>query len=154
QNNNFVQVGAVTIGDGSIGSTGFITVTNSVLGTVFNQGVSMVVSSDAAHGRLLAGNSITNRVTILDYAPHIVVEQPVNVALADGDGRTNAAPIGAQANLDFIIRNTGLFRLTGLGVTLDGADAASFVITTNPVAPLAANGSTTLLAVRFVPLAS
>lgn len=48
----------------------------------------------------------------------------------------------------FTIRDTGGDDLGGLGISIDGTDAADFAVTTAPVAPVAPGGSTTFT-VRF-----
>ncbi len=51
---------------------------------------------------------------------------------------------------NFTINNTGNGILTGLGMTLDGPDAAIFSVTLNPTAPVAPSNSTVFV-VRFAP---
>jgi len=45
--------------------------------------------------------------------------------------------LGSHNNLTFTIRNLGTADLTGLGIWVDGPDAAMFSIIANPVAPVA-----------------
>jgi hypothetical protein len=86
-------------------------------------------------------------------APEIVVEQPAGEEIADG-GSSNFGAVtpGGTASLTYTVRNTGDDDLTGLTITKDGADAADFTITTDPVAPVAGGGSTTFT-VEFSPSA-
>ena len=53
--------------------------------------------------------------------------------------------------MSFTIKNSGSANLTGLAPSIDGANATDFTVITNPVASLAAGGSTTL-AIRFAPV--
>ena len=83
--------------------------------------------------------------------PEIAVEQPLNTNLLDGGGMDfDEVILGRNNSLTFTIRNLGTADLTGLGVSVDGPDAAMFTVTTNPVAPVAPSGSTTFT-VRFTP---
>jgi hypothetical protein len=85
--------------------------------------------------------------------PEIAVEQPAGVDLADGGSKAfgSVAP-GSNSNLTFTIRNTGGADLTGLAITIDGADSALFTVTANPTAPIVSGGNTTFT-VRFSPTA-
>jgi uncharacterized delta-60 repeat protein len=82
----------------------------------------------------------------------IAVEQPFNNNLADGGSKSfgNVA-VGANSSLNFIIKNTGNADLTGLTISLDGADAGMFTVTANPTAPVSGPNGTTAFTVRFAP---
>jgi hypothetical protein len=84
--------------------------------------------------------------------PEIAVEQPVGVNLTDGTAAVAFGPalVGGNASLTFTVRNPGSADLTGLGITIDGANAAEFTVTAAPVAPVAP-GATTTFTVRFAP---
>lgn len=84
--------------------------------------------------------------------PEIAVEQPAGTGLTDGVSSSAFGPVttGLNSSLVFTIRNSGTGPLTGLVVTIDGADAANFAVTTSPTAPVQPSGSTTF-AVRFSP---
>ena len=58
---------------------------------------------------------------------------------------------GSSSNLTFTIRNTGDAELTGLGITIDGADAGDFAVTANPTAPVSGPSGTTAFTVAFTP---
>lgn len=77
-----------------------------------------------------AGNVTTKTftVTVVLPTPQIVVEQPAPTALADGAGVVDFGVVssGGSAVKTFTIRNTGNAPLTGLALTRDGAQAASF----------------------------
>jgi hypothetical protein len=75
--------------------------------------------------------------------------------LADGTGQINFGSIspGNSAVKTVTISNVGTADLTGLGITIDGADAADFTLTASPTAPIAPGGSTTF-AVTFTPTTS
>ncbi len=83
--------------------------------------------------------------------PEIAVEQPSGTNLADGGSKNfGSINLGASNSLAFTIRNVGSLALTGLGVTVDGPDAAMFMVTAHPAAPVAPGGTTTFT-VRFTP---
>jgi uncharacterized delta-60 repeat protein len=87
-------------------------------------------------------------------APDIAVEQPVLTAVADGGTQAfGNVLVGSNSSLIFTIRNPGGANLTGLGITVDGANAADFTVTANPTSVVAPTGTTTFT-VRFVPSAS
>jgi hypothetical protein len=84
-------------------------------------------------------------------APEIAVEQPLGANLADGGSKDfGSVVVGANTSLTFTITNLGTADLTGLGITIDGADSAMFSVTANPTAPVSPSGSTTFT-VRFAP---
>ena len=61
-----------------------------------------------------------------------------------------AGAVGTGTNLTVTVRNTGTANLTGLGVTIDGANAGDFSVIASPAAPVVPGGSTTFT-VRFTP---
>lgn len=84
-------------------------------------------------------------------APEIAVEQPLGTGIDDGGGKNfGSVIIGSSASLAFTIKNTGTADLTGLGITIDGTNAAQFTLTALPSAPVAPAGSTTFT-VQFTP---
>ena len=88
---------------------------------------------------------------VQSFAPEIAVEQPAGTGVANGGSKDfGSVNKGANTSLTFTIKNTGNFNLTGLGITIDGADAAMFSVTVNPTAPVTPGGSTTFT-VRFAP---
>ena len=85
------NAGAVTWGDGTLGTSGGVTPANSDLGTTANSGSSMVFAYDSVNTRLLVGDPTGNRVSLFGYTPKIVLEQPLNVCLTNGEMRTIGA---------------------------------------------------------------
>ncbi|HUS37001.1 MAG TPA: ice-binding family protein [Verrucomicrobiae bacterium] len=86
--------------------------------------------------------------------PEIAVEQPAGSDIGDAGSKDFGSVVtGANASLTFTIRNTGAADLSGLGMTIDGADASSFSVTGNPTAPVTPGGNTTFT-VRFAPTAT
>ena len=77
-------------------------------------------------------------------AANIVVEQPENTILTDGDS-INLGNLGASVpNLTtFTIRNSGGYPLTGLAVTVDGVNKTMFTITPQPATIVDSLESTT-----------
>jgi hypothetical protein len=85
-------------------------------------------------------------------APEIGVQQPAGTDLVDGTATNSfgSVTIGATNSLVFTITNRGSADLTGLGITINGPDAAQFTVTVNPAAPVTVGGSTTFT-VAFTP---
>ncbi|MCX6876480.1 MAG: choice-of-anchor D domain-containing protein [Verrucomicrobia bacterium] len=85
------------------------------------------------------------------FVPEIAVEQPSGTNIADGGSKNfGNVVIGSNASLTFTILNSGLYPLTGLGITIDGTNSSDFTVTASPTAPVVGGGSTTLT-VRFAP---
>jgi uncharacterized delta-60 repeat protein len=85
-------------------------------------------------------------------APEIVVEQPIGTDVPDGGSRSfGSIAVGGVTNLTFTIKNLGTADLTGLGITVNGADAAMFTVVTNPTAPVSGPSGSTTFTVRFAP---
>ena len=59
--------------------------------------------------------------------------------------------LGTNAARVFVIRNTGNDDLTGLGITIDGANASDFSVTANPTAPVPGPTGSTNFTVTFNP---
>ena len=89
---------------------------------------------------------------ILDADPEIEVEQPVGTGLTDGASTVNwgSVPIGAGCNRTFTIRNPGLDALTGLALTVTGANAGEFTVG-SPGASSLAPGADTTFTVALAP---
>jgi uncharacterized membrane protein len=86
---------------------------------------------------------------------HIVVEQPAGTAVAQGGTRAfGSIVVGSNSTLQFTIRNTGGADLTGLGITIDGTDAAMFSVATSPTPPVSGPSGTTTFTIRFTPAAA
>ena len=98
---------------------------------------------------------ITITGTGIGGAPEIAVEQPPGTNLVDGVSSRDfgSVAVGTNTSLTFTITNSGNANLTGLVITKDGADSASFTVTTNPTAPVIPGGSTTFT-VRFAPVST
>jgi hypothetical protein len=146
--------GAVTWGNGTLRTTGLVSQANSVLGTAGSGGASMNFAYDCPNTRLLVGYPAHNRVSFfypVSLPSPIALEQPLNVHLANGDTRVFGAPLGTNASLTFTIKNTDIGDLTGLGITIDGSDAALFTVTAGPAAPLRGPFGSTTFTVRFTP---
>lgn len=143
----------------------FTPVTTQPAATLTVNGIA--VSSGAASGDIslnVGGNVITVLVTAQDGvttktytinvtrsqpAPEIVVEQPATEGLEDGISHVafgNAGVGSTSSALVFTIRNAGTADLTGLAVTIEGADAAEFATAGLGAVTLAPNTSTTFQA--------
>ncbi len=91
----------------------------------------------------------SNLVTII--APDISLEQPLGSPIGDGGAKDfGTAFVDTPLSLTFNLSNPGNANLTGLGISIDGANASDFTITTAPGAPLS-GGTGTTFTVRFAP---
>ncbi len=98
---------------------------------------------DTMGGRVIVG--------VEPRLPEIAVEQPAGTDIVDGGAKDfGTVQTGNVERLTFTIRNTGVGDLTGLDITIDGADASSFSVTTAPMTSVARSGSTTFV-VEFAP---
>ena len=99
--------------------------------------------------------AITGTGTGIGVVPGIVVQQPLGTNLVNGVGTDSfgSVIVGTSTNLTFIITNIGTANLTGLGITIDGANSGMFSVTANPVAPVVPNGFTTFT-VSFMPVST
>ncbi len=87
--------------------------------------------------------------------PEIAVEQPAGTSLTDGASVVNvpSAVLGkTSSNIVFTVRNTGDAALTGLGITIDGANAPDFV--TTQIGTSLAAGAAAVFQVTFQPQAA
>jgi copper(I)-binding protein len=84
-------------------------------------------------------------------APEIAVEQPPGKDLVSGVSTNDfgSVAVGTSTSLIFTITNSGTADLTISGITIDGANAASFIVT-NLIATVSPGGSTTFT-VQFAP---
>ena len=84
--------------------------------------------------------------------PEIAVEQPSGSDLIDGASTVDFGNVSVDEDNShtFTIRNLGTADLTGLEITIDGANADDFTITASPTAPVVPGGSTTFT-IKFSP---
>lgn len=84
-------------------------------------------------------------------APEIAVEIPAGVNMVE-NSTVEFGKVGTGKNTShtFTIANNGSANLTGLTISIDGTDAASFTVGTNPTAPVTAGNSTTFT-INFAP---
>jgi hypothetical protein len=150
-NGAVIDAGAVTWGDGTLGTTGLVTTANSILGTVAYGGGSLSVTNDPVYNRILAGYPAGNRVSLLGFTPHLLVQQPTNINLANGSTRIFGAPVGTNVSLSFTLKNSNLGDLTGIGVTITGTDASQFSATSSPSSFLPGPFGVTNFTVQFAP---
>ncbi len=86
--------------------------------------------------------------------PNISVEQPANTQLSPGSSTVDfgESPLaqGGPAKT-FTIRNAGFVTLNVGAVTVDGTNAADFIVNTSGTSPSLASGGSTTFAVTFAP---
>ena len=83
--------------------------------------------------------------------PEMAVLNPAGANLPDGGAQDWGEVLsGTNASLTFTVTNSGACNLTGLTLLTNGTHAADFAVTTPPIAPVFAGGTTTFT-VRFTP---
>jgi len=132
-------------------------------GSAYDVGRSLVLQSD---GKIVvagySGSSPNCEFALVRYlggelptAPEMEVQYPIGTRIANG-GRMDlgSVSVGSATDFIFIIANPGTADLTLTGlpdlVAVDGANANLFTVTTPPISPVAAEGTTTFI-VRFTP---
>jgi alpha-tubulin suppressor-like RCC1 family protein len=117
--------------------------------------VAVTTETLAAGERFLAGaNSKDGRHSVglvaMPFIPRLVVEQPAGVRLNSGSSILDLGSCAAGNGIakTFTIKNSGIVPLSITGMSIDGANAGDFTVTTPPAASVAAGGSTTF-AVTF-----
>ena len=145
-----------------VGTSAVLGTSSDFKGTIMaDQAITMNTSS-TIEGRALAfaagvsfngsGLSVPQPTVV---GPEIAVEQPLGANIADGGSKDfGSVLVGANTSLTFTIRNIGTANLTGLGITIDGADSALFSVTANPTAPVSGPSGSTTFTVRFAPVST
>ena len=141
-----------------VGTSAVLDTSSVFKGTIIaDQAITMKTSS-TMEGRALAfsaGVTFNGVGMGVPAGPEIAVEQPPGANLVDGVSSKDfgSVAVGTNTSLTFTITNSGNANLTGLVITKDGADSASFTVITNPTAPVIPGGSTTFT-VRFAPVST
>ncbi len=142
------NAGAMTLVEPKEGTTGTISSSNSLLGTVAGGGDSMSHAYDSRYHRLLVGYPAGNYVGLLGFSVGITVEQPLGDSLARGGRRSfGEVPVGRAIDLEFAIANRGSVSLTGIEITMQGD---GFEIVEAPATTINPDEST-VFTVRFLP---
>lgn len=119
--------------------------------TGVNEFAGVVAALGGEGGFRNGGNATPYYGTYVPPVPEIAVEQPLGTDLADGGGRDfGTCLVGASPSLIFTIKNLGTGKLSGLGITIDGANAADFTVIAAPGAEVPVGDSTTF-ELRFAP---
>ncbi|MFO1486771.1 MAG: choice-of-anchor D domain-containing protein [Verrucomicrobiaceae bacterium] len=140
------SLGATTLAPGA--STTFtVTFTPSVAGT--RNAAIQIASNDADE------NPFDIALTATGAVPEIAVEQPSGTDLVDGSANAGfgSVVVGASTPLTFTVRNLGNADLTGLAVSIDGANSGDFVAGA-PGATTLTPGTSTTFTVTFTPSAA
>ena len=102
----------------------------------------------AEHGWLLAGLALNS------VPPLAALEQPTaNPVHRDELRDFGARTLGADTNLVFTVRNTGVVPLSGLRFTKSGPNPDDFDVVAAPSAPILGSGGTATFTVEFSPTA-
>jgi hypothetical protein len=118
-------------------------------------GVKEFPGSVAANGGLggfrNGSNGSVQYGTYAPPVPEIAVEQPLESPVPDGSSRDfGICIVGVPQSLTYTIKNSGTGELSGLGIAIDGANAADFTVVTAPSVKVPAGGTTTF-ELRFAP---
>ncbi len=134
------------------GGTTTFTVRFAPVGAGVKTAVVHISNNDIGNNNNPFNVAITGTGTGAGVVPGIVVQQPAGTNIVNGVGTINfgLVTVGTSTNLTFTITNIGGANLTGLGITIDGVNAAMFSVTTNPAVSVIPGGSTTFT-VRFAP---
>ncbi|MGV3663715.1 MAG: choice-of-anchor D domain-containing protein [Prosthecobacter sp.] len=143
---------ASAVSFGGTAAASFVVVNDTTILATTSAHVAGVV--DVAVTTPVGSTTGANLFNYLLLQPEIGVEQPVGTSLVDGASTAvfGTVTTGLGANLSFTVSNSGGADLTGLGITIDGINAAEFSVAGAPVAPVAAGGATTFV-IRFAPTA-
>ena len=105
-----------------------------------------------ASGNFNGSSGLVEATTSMAFPAEIAVADPVGTELTDGASTVNYGPISLfqEGSLVFYVSNLGSLDLTGLGITIDGPNAADFAVTDALEGPLT-SGAQTFFTVRFAP---
>lgn len=112
----------------------------------------LTASGSTTYQHDAAGNLL--QISGVTPAPEIAVEQPAGTDIADGGSKDfGSSTVGVPVTLTFTVRNTGNADLTGLAITIDGANASDFTVVASPASSINPSGTTTF-GIRFSPAGS
>lgn len=163
QSGSLEKAGAVTEGDGSKGTTGYVNQSNSVRGRKAFAGNTLMTNfhttlKPIAGVQLLVGQPKANLISIFKPSepqmPEIVVQQPAGSPLIAGESKRTfgTATVGGRNGMTrtFVIKNTGRKALTGISLAKIGTHAQAFRIKKSPASSLAP-GTQTTFSISFAP---
>ena len=148
----------MTFGSGTTGVTGVINTGNSAIGLMANSAPGIpaldnvnnhFIAGFPGEGKVRLGSQVDGFAVI---APEIVVTQAA--ALTDGVGSVAFGTVvmgGSSAPLTFTITNTGSADLTGLAVTMNGANATDFTVSALSSTSVPVGAGTATFIVTFSP---
>ncbi len=134
-NGTVADAGAVSLGLGATGTTGYLSPANSVLGTAAYGGDSMIFGYQAALDQLVVAHKMDNAVTLFHPGPGspvITILDPVHGdgTIAGGDSVAfGNTLVGELQSLTFSLTNEGDASLTGLTFAKSGTDQGMYGIT-------------------------
>jgi hypothetical protein len=126
------NAGAVTLGDGSLGTSGALSTNNGVLGNVAGGGTSMVPNYDLPNSRLLVGYPAGNRVSLFAYhslvggvKPSITV-QPLSITNLAGTAVSFTVTAAGDPTLVYQWRQNGTNMTNGGNISGATTNALAF----------------------------
>jgi alpha-tubulin suppressor-like RCC1 family protein len=99
------------------------------------------------------GTLTSNAVALTVSGSDISIEQPLNTPILSNGSQTFVAVLGSSSSLTFSLKNPGNAVLSGISLSIDGANGSDFSITSSPAVSVA-SGGTTAFTVQFNPSAS
>jgi CSLREA domain-containing protein len=142
---NAVPMGATVTVNGTPVASG--TASDPIAITVGDNTITIVVTAED-QATTKTYTVIVNRTA----GPEIAIEQPTGVDRTDGAATIGMGVVnaGGISERTFLVKNAGVAELTGLQVTIDGADEADFSVVTTPTTSLNSAEMTTFR-IRFAP---
>ena len=130
------QVGAVTLGEGIVGSTGPVSAANSVLGTAADGGGSMNFVFDDVNQQLVVGRPADNIVTLFRIGNNGIPAAVEDAAPNQGDGNNDGMLDSLQPNVASLPASSGWGYLTLVAAGSAGApDGCSILRNVQTMAP-------------------
>lgn len=127
------------------GATTQVTLSFSPSGTAISNGTLQIFSNDTGESPFDIALTGSGVIPLLD------VESPPGTLIFDGaDNIVLSSPVGVAIQREFLLRNVSGGILTGLALSLDGAGAGSFSVTSLPGTTLAP-GATMSFTLSFTP---
>lgn len=161
-NGNISKAGAITWGNGQTGVSGRINSKNSVMGKVPDAGKLMNGQFDTVNQQMVVSRPAENLITLFRLTPAEIDVTGKGVAIPDGDNSpvsNDGTDLGAKVvgsgsvAQSFTISNTGDGALTVNAITLSGAQAGDFSVSSFSAPKVLAPNSALTFTLNFAPSA-
>jgi len=142
---NRITAGTLNIGDVS---TGNVTASADI---ALSAGTNVHLVGSAV--KSTGGELTAGVITAVNGQPYLKLLKGTQNIPTGGSAGFPGTAVGSTGNVTFSVKNIGFADLTGLGLTIDGADPEQFSIVASPTAPVSIGGNTTFTA-QFAPTSS